>query len=390
MADTETESVKTDSQTGEDLGGLVSELSIEHLRTLIEQTSNAIEVLKAEVDMLEKVVKRIEPKDLAPQPTTDLKMSSAESREQTRARRRSRSRSTTERLNNLTAEQKCTIAQQELEEMKQDIEKLHQNSERTLRHLKATMDEAEIRWAEIKKSSYEFERDIGKAMVQKKTPVTAEKLMRYLDEKTRSRDMLADKLRLKNTALKVQKKKLMLQMKQKEEMGEVLHEVDFQQLKIENTQFLDRIDERNQDLLQLKLTAGNTLQILCFYKEKLQNMTLGSNCLAKEISLRQEMLQKIEGETELVEEERAKAECLNKKLQKQLSDYRVPDVFEYVNKKIDHGDLEKSVKVWERKVEIAEMSIKTYRKAWEQMKTANTQLQPFVKFQVGQSNPEAK
>ncbi|XP_029465112.1 coiled-coil domain-containing protein 113 isoform X2 [Rhinatrema bivittatum] len=339
MADTETESVKTDSQTGEDLGGLVSELSIEHLRTLIEQTSNAIEVLKAEVDMLEKVVKRIEPKDLAPQPTTDLKMSSAESREQTRARRRSRSRSTTERLNNLTAEQKCTIAQQELEEMKQDIEKLHQNSERTLRHLK---------------------------------------------------DMLADKLRLKNTALKVQKKKLMLQMKQKEEMGEVLHEVDFQQLKIENTQFLDRIDERNQDLLQLKLTAGNTLQILCFYKEKLQNMTLGSNCLAKEISLRQEMLQKIEGETELVEEERAKAECLNKKLQKQLSDYRVPDVFEYVNKKIDHGDLEKSVKVWERKVEIAEMSIKTYRKAWEQMKTANTQLQPFVKFQVGQSNPEAK
>lgn len=53
---------------------------------------------------------------------------------------------------------------------------------------------------------------------------------------------------------------------QKEELGEALHEVDFQQLKIENAQFLEKIDERNQDLLQLKLTVGNTLQILNFYK----------------------------------------------------------------------------------------------------------------------------
>lgn len=49
-------------------------------------------------------------------------------------------------------------------------------------------------------------------------------------------------------------------------MGEVLHEVDFQQLKIENSQYLEKIDERNQDLLRLKLMAGNTLQVLNSYK----------------------------------------------------------------------------------------------------------------------------
>jgi len=53
---------------------------------------------------------------------------------------------------------------------------------------------------------------------------------------------------------------------QKEEMGEVLHEVDFNQLKIENQQYIEKIDERNQDLLRLKLMAGNTLQILNSYK----------------------------------------------------------------------------------------------------------------------------
>ena len=37
----------------------------------------------------------------------------------------------------------------------------------------------------------------------------------------RSRKALIEKLRLKNSTLKVQKKKLQLQLKQKEEMGEV-------------------------------------------------------------------------------------------------------------------------------------------------------------------------
>nr|XP_033798833.1 coiled-coil domain-containing protein 113 [Geotrypetes seraphini] len=381
MADTDTDSVKT----GEDLGSQLSDLTLEQLRALTEQTSHDIELAKTELDMLEKYGIKLEPKDQGAQPTGDMKVSSAESREQSRGRHRARARNTFEKLHSLDVEQKFIIAQRELDDIKHDLGKLHQNSERVIQNFKATMEESEVRWTEIKKAVYEFERDIGKEIKQTSTPITVDKVMRYFEEKNRSRDMLTDKLRLKTAALKVQKKKLMLQMKQKEEMGEVLHEVDFQQLKIENSQFLERIDERNQDLLQLKLTAGNTLQVLCFYKEKLQNMMMESNRLVKEISLRQEMLQKIEGETELVEEERAKAESLNKKLQKQLSDYRVPHVFEYVNEKIDHGDLEKNIKIWERKVELAEMSIKTYRKAWNQMKTSNTQMPVFIKFHAGKS-----
>lgn len=49
-------------------------------------------------------------------------------------------------------------------------------------------------------------------------------------------------------------------------MGEALHEVDFQQLKIENAQFLETIEAKNQELIQLKLASGNTLQVLNTYK----------------------------------------------------------------------------------------------------------------------------
>lgn len=96
--------------------------------------------------------------------------------------------------------------------------------------------------------------------------------------------------------------------------------------------------------------------------------------LEKEISLRNELLEKLERETLQVEEDRAKAEALNKQLRKQLSEFRAPPVMLYVKQKAINGDLEKTIKMWERKVEIAEMSLKGYRKAWNKMKTTNEQL----------------
>lgn len=49
-------------------------------------------------------------------------------------------------------------------------------------------------------------------------------------------------------------------------MGEALHEVDFQQLKIENEQYLEKIDEKNTELMDLKLKASKSLQVLNSYK----------------------------------------------------------------------------------------------------------------------------
>ena len=53
---------------------------------------------------------------------------------------------------------------------------------------------------------------------------------------------------------------------QKEEAGEVRNEVDFKQLKIENQQLSERCDEKNHELLRLKVRAAKTLQILNTYK----------------------------------------------------------------------------------------------------------------------------
>ncbi|XP_077309857.1 cilia- and flagella-associated protein 263 [Lithobates pipiens] len=371
MAEQDAESVRTESQGGEE--PYVAEFSREQLLEVTRLVSDALSTLKSETEMFEKFFKRLDPKDLSPVAVSEVGVSTLDFN-QMRSRRRSKSRSTiSERLLSLSVDQKLELALREMEDSKEEAQRDAEIADRILQSYKATMEEAEIRSTEIRKAMYEFERDIGKAAISGKKGggVTPEKVLRYVEEKTRARDSLVDKLRLKNAALKIQKKKLQMQLKQKEEMGEVLNEVDFQQLKIENAQFLERIDKRNQDLLQLKLNAGETLQVLNSYKKKLHHTTTESTYLRKEISARNDMLQRIEQETQQVEQERAKAESLNKKLRKQLSDYRVPDVLNYVHEKMEQEELEKCIRAWERKVEIAELSLKTQRRSWEQLKAAN-------------------
>lgn len=49
-------------------------------------------------------------------------------------------------------------------------------------------------------------------------------------------------------------------------------------------------------------------------------------------------------------------EAWNLQLRKQQSEFRVPPVMVYVREKTLHGALESTIKTWERKVEIAEVS----------------------------------
>ncbi|KXJ27320.1 coiled-coil domain-containing protein 113 [Exaiptasia diaphana] len=352
----------------------LTELPDEDLYNLVQETIHANEVLRNETSMFEKFLKRVDPKDIGIQPAAPSVVQQTIETSHRGLKKRSRSRGPSlDRHLKLTAEQKCDIAQRELEELRDDIQKLKDESEKILDNYKAIMEEAEIRNAEMKKASYEFERDIMKGAVNQRTnKVIAERVTRYFEDKLRSRDTLIEKLRLKNSTLKVQKRKLHMQLKQKEEMGEVLHEVDFNQLKIENQQYLEKIDEKNQDLLRLKLMTTNVQQILNTYKKKLHTLTMESDQLKTEITQRNDLLCRIETENQMVDKDRKAADKLNTRLKQQLADYKVPEVMEYVEERAKLYELNKVVKMWERKVEIARMALQTNKKTWNKLRIAAT------------------
>lgn len=73
-------------------------------------------------------------------------------------------------------------------------------------------------------------------------------------------------MRLKSQALRQMLKKLALMLKQKEEVGDILTEIDFQQLKIENAERIEKIEDRNKDFFRLKTNGTVTTHVFNHYK----------------------------------------------------------------------------------------------------------------------------
>eukprot|EP00833_Pecoramyces_ruminatium_P006291 jgi/Orpsp1_1/1180323/evm.model.c7180000072941.2 len=184
---------------------------------------------------------------------------------------------------------------------------------------------------------HEFNRDfVMQSGIKNKrsNKINAEKLIKYFEDRLRMKDAVIEKCRLKKTTLKIQKNKLYIQLKQKEEMGEVLHAIDFDQLQIENKQYLAKIDERNSELIKLKMTAGRTIQILNKYKNNLQQSSQEYEKLKSEISQRKDIYTKLLAEENKVTNEKIKAEKTNTSFKKKIDEYRVPEVMEYIDLKV--------------------------------------------------------
>ncbi|KAI6651718.1 hypothetical protein LOD99_4966 [Oopsacas minuta] len=268
----------------------------------------------------------------------------------------------------LSAEQKCDIATSELEEIFKHIELMKEDSEKKIDAHHAIIEEAEIALSELKKSGHEYERLIAQGAVSKHTgKVMGEKIAKYFEDKVKNRDSYIEKLRLKNSAMRGRIQKVKVHLRQKEEMGEVLHQVDFDQLDIEHKQDMERIMELYEELVKYKLAAGNANQVLSSFKKKLNTLTNESDELKNGIQQRSDILDKLKAEFTVAERDREEANEINITLRQKLSYYRAPEVMDYVKRIASLEELQRVVGSWERKVEIAEMTLKANRSQWKRL-----------------------
>lgn len=300
-------------------------------------------------------------------------------------RKRSKSRSTVgDYRMRLTADQKCEIASKEIDELKDDTNRAAEMAERSLDSYKAVLEETEIRMNEIKIELHEFDRDVNKGAINPlNKKIITEKLFKYFDDRIKDRDTLIEKLKLKNSSMRKKKAKLLNELREKEELGEVLHEVDFKQLKIENKQYIEKIDEKNAEMIKLKKMVGIVTQTLNHRKNQLNQYSKEYDTILNEIKTRVSILSKLSTETAIVEKEHAKEENKNRKLRAQLENYKVPDINDYVSAEDCLYNLNKEVKVWERKCEIAEMALKINKQSWNQLKANSNNGMNLTKSNTG-------
>eukprot|EP01138_Halocafeteria_seosinensis_P000498 gb/GECG01000512.1/.p1 GENE.gb/GECG01000512.1/~~gb/GECG01000512.1/.p1 ORF type:complete len:381 (+),score=63.34 gb/GECG01000512.1/:1-1143(+) len=275
----------------------------------------------------------------------------------------------------LTIDQKLEIASSELDHYQKENQSMDKKYTQMIETLKAVLEQTNIRIRELEKEGYEFRRDIVQGAENSRTgKIMAEKVTKYFEDKLRAKDALVEKLRLKNTSLRNSIKKAETQLRQKEEMGDVLHYIDFHQLQIENKQYLQKIEEKNQQLLQLKMSTGQTVQTLNALKHRLNTLLQECSWRKQEISTRSELLQRLKQENEQVANEIKKGESQVHSLSGQLSaTENLPRTMDYVEQKEKMQNLERELSNWERKLEISEMALKRARGLYKKaVRTAET------------------
>jgi len=276
-------------------------------------------------------------------------------------KRRKRNKKTNVAL--LTSEQKFDISNTIYEDLIQEIENNKVTSEKMIDTLKAVLEETEIRINELKRDAYEFKRDVVVGAENTRTgKIMAERVLRYFEDKFKKIDAYIEKLRLKNSSIKNQIAKIENQLIQKEEAGDVLHYIDFHQLQIENKNYLTKIDERNNELLVLKISTSKTVQALNDIKHLLNDKLNNEKWLNNEIKNKRNQYNKLLGESSRVSKESNQETRNRDKLRMLIEESsEMPNIEDYIMQKKEMYELQNSLKNWKKKVEIMEIAAKRAR-----------------------------
>jgi hypothetical protein len=200
-----------------------------------------------------------------------------------------------------------TETQRELEEMKTQYN-------RAAMDLQARLDDKEAKGNEIRESFADFKREIAKSAENSRTGKTIpRKIIRQFELAEQRKDEDVEKVRIANIKHRMAMRKLERRLKEKEQLAEGLHLIDFEQLKIENQTLNEKIEERNEELAKFKKKTETTVQVLTHVKEKLQFVRAQKQVLDKEneqlddlTALERERLTKLKRERDAARAEQEK------------------------------------------------------------------------------------
>jgi chromosome segregation ATPase len=182
-------------------------------------------------------------------------------------------------------------------------------------------------------------------------------VQKHFSDRSAAQDVAIDKLRLKNTTLKNGIYKVESQLDHKDEVGDVLHYIDFHSLQIENKQFTAKIEERNDEFLMVKLSTGKTTKCLNELNSKLSERSAELQALKTEIIDKKSQLHELETENHGVRGHIRADMKFKSRLTQTVEDAKeMPAVEDYILQKREMYELESDIRQWNKKIDILEMA----------------------------------
>lgn len=265
----------------------------------------------------------------------------------------------------MLTEDKLMLIHKEMERLHQQEEKGGRESEEIKDLLVATVEEASKRMKELRLEVIRFNREV---MDEEKGSASGNLLTLYMERRATAQKGYLDKLLGQCQAVEEDIARAQQQVRARRAAGEAFHAIDFEQLRIENQQFNERIDKKNQELVELKGTSTRTVQTLNSLMDALNDMTNEQAQLKKEYKSRCDYLARCTKEVDVVLKEAEKAETKHHALRSQHEAVKVPKIEEYIAQKAELFELEKACKNWQRKVEIAEGQRQVLRQQLERLR----------------------
>ncbi|KAJ3610781.1 hypothetical protein NHX12_022872 [Muraenolepis orangiensis] len=222
----------------------------------------------------------------------------------------------------LSLEQKVYVTQKQVAETMRDIEEA-QHRKMIQDNDKAVNKEVDLRLSELQRERFAFQCHVLKPLKENKGKMDTDKVLRFIEDGIKRKDAQVEKLCVNRAHyLKLQR-----QLKQNTGMDD-----DLQEANIKNRKHQEKTAKRKEELQRLKQLGATTLK----------NLNAIKQC--------------------------AQEKALCERLRNQLDDYSAPDLMEYVQVKDRQKGLQRTFHVWERKVDISEMVLKSYTKAWKSEK----------------------
>uniref|UniRef100_A0A7S0ENZ4 Cilia- and flagella-associated protein 263 n=1 Tax=Hanusia phi TaxID=3032 RepID=A0A7S0ENZ4_9CRYP len=259
----------------------------------------------------------------------------------------------------LTVNEKLTLANGVSDEQRKQLNQVRSKFDKIVDSLQAQIDTQEEIITNTMMDQIQFRQNF----LKDGQPVNQSKLIGFLEDSLRRKDNELDKLETKNRGLRAILSKSEEDLKHKEEAGESLKKIDFEQLQIENKQLLENIDLRNAEALSLKSTLGRAQWRLNKIKEELSQTQQSTDWLVKTEQTKKEQMENIHVELEQVQAMLVKEQNAQKTLQKQLeTSNNIPPVIEYIAQGDQLINLKKKIALLTTKISIGEGQLKQTRR----------------------------
>ncbi|XP_076377401.1 cilia- and flagella-associated protein 263-like isoform X4 [Megalopta genalis] len=204
---------------------------------------------------------------------------------------------------------RIVMANKEVDQMTKNLNELKITVEKRTTIMRAEMEELEIRMSEVQEAKEEFEENVVVGGVDPITgKIPAERVVRFIEEWLKSANTIIERLRLRSATHRMLIKKTRHQLAQREQLGEALRAVDFQQLNIQNKDYVRMIEEKSVYVLDMKRIAGHYHLKLTQRKQKLRDLQQTLNGLKKEMLQRDNQIRELRVEYKQVQQDVAKVD----------------------------------------------------------------------------------